>query len=156
MLLSTSFSKKYKWRIKQSFEHFPDYNDRIDDGCHIAMMLNTNMMKSSSTISLGIPKPPNVSNVMFESVYKDFNKRHYNVSSFPSNYNFDYEMFKSITIKTPPSVKSRCRLIAIIHHINDDEHIPTLQRIFVYDAYYPTPPLAPENANIFGELFGKI
>ena len=97
--LVSKFQQKYKWRIKQSFEQFTDYNDRIDDGCHIAMMFNTNMIKPSSNIGLGIPKPPNVSNAMFESIYKDFNKRQYNISSFPPNYNFEYEMFKGTQLK---------------------------------------------------------
>ena len=78
------------------------------------------------------------------------------MSTFPSNYNFDYEMFRGIPIKSPHEVKTQCRHIARIHHIDDDENIPTLQGTFVYDTYFPAPPLAPTNKNIFNELFGII
>ena len=155
--LALKYEHKNKWKTSVSSLKFTDFNDRIDSSCKITIMFNSSIINPSTKVDLNMPKPPSVGIAMFEALQQQFNKREYAVSSFPTNYNSNFEMFRGMKIKNVHSVNDQCRAIARIHRVGDDvDNMPTLQGTLVCYTHFPTPPLSEKNTNIFGELFGII
>ena len=102
-----------------------------------------------------IPKPPECTTGFNEKVYKNFHKKEFSISSFPSNITSDYDTFTGRPIKNPQNIKNKCRTIATVIPYNQD-HAPTLQGSFVYDTQFPAPPICSNNSNVFKNLFGII
>ena len=130
--------------------------DFIDDGCNITIFFNSNEISPARSFDLVITRPPEIHIGFYECIHKAFNKREFHLSSFPSNCNKDYDFLRGVPIHKPHSVKNKSRPIARIHKLEDDDNMPTLQGTFVYESFYPAPPLGPNNDNVFGKLFGII
>ena len=154
--LASTYTSRFYWTTGTTFLQFTDFNDKIDDGCNVTIFFNSNEISPARKVDLAIPRPPMTNLGFYECIHKDFNKREFHISSFPSNFNKEYDFLKGVPLEKPHLVKEKARPIARIHRLADDENMPTLQGTFVYDSFFPAPPLGQVNDNVFGKLFGLI